>query len=410
MAAPARPDRFDGRGAAVITGLGAVCSYGWGVAALRAGLLDDGTALRRLSVFDAGRHRTALAGEVPPAPGVEGWSLSRCDRFAIAAAREAVRQAGLLPGQLAGAGVFCGSSNGGLLEGESFYRDLCSGTRLSLRRIASHQNNGPGDAVARDLAVGGPVVTCSSACTSSNMALWAALESLRAGEVEVAVAGGADALCEVTYAGFNALRAVDPAPARPFRADRAGLSLGEGAGFLVLESPAHARARGARVIAELAGAGATCDAHHMSAPKEDGRGPADAMRAALLDAGADPDQVAFVNAHGTGTPHNDAVEAKAVRAVFGARAAAIPLTSTKSKIGHLLGACGGVEAVACVLGLTAREVHATAGGGPADETLAIDLVVGKPRNLARAELAISNNLAFGGNNCSLVFARPRVRP
>lgn len=391
-----------------VTGLGALCGFGGGVDALLAGLRRGVPAFGRLTTFDASGHRTQLGSQVPLAAiGSDGdRGLSRGDRFALQAAREAVAHAGLPRQILATAGVFFGSSNGGLLEGEAFYRRLRQrATRLGLRAVASHQNNGPGDAVARHFGCTGPVLTCSSACTSANMAFAAALGALRRGECAVALAGGADALSELTYAGFNALRAVDMVPARPFRVDRAGLSMGEGAGVVVLETAAHAHARGANVLAELAGAGASCDAHHMSAPKDDGYGPLDAMRRALDDAGEAATAVSFVNAHGTGTPHNDVVEARALRELLGDSVLDVPVTSTKSLVGHLLGACGGLEAVACVLGLLEREVHPTAGGGPADPELGLDVVIGSPRRLTEARVALSNNLAFGGNNCSIVLRR-----
>ena len=391
----------------VVTGLGAICGFGAGIEALLAGLRRGEAALGPVDLFDPAPHRTRLVSQVADAtapstpPG-----LSRGDRFAWLAAHEAVAMAGLDAAACRGAGVFFGSSNGGLLEGEAFFRRLRGRARkLGLRAVASHQNNGPGDTIARALHCTGPVLTCSSACTSANMALLAARDALLGGECELAIAGGADALAEITYAGFNSLRAIDPAPARPFRADRAGLSMGEGAGVLVLETAAHAQRRGARVLAELAGAGATCDAHHMSAPKDDGLGPLEAMRRALREAGASPADVSFVNAHGTGTPHNDVVEARALRELFGERVGAVPVTSTKSLVGHLLGACGGLEGVACVLGLLHAEVHPTAGVGTADPELGLDLVLGTVRRLATVELALSNNLAFGGNNCSVAFRR-----
>jgi len=392
----------------VVTGLGALCGFGRGVAALLAGLRRGVPVIEDVTAFDVARHRTRLAAQVPAEAlaGVPAGEpgATRAERFALVAAQEAVAQARLTQDTLGGAGVFFGSSNGGLLEGEAFFRRLRRrGRRLDLRSVASHQNNGPGDAVARSLGCTGPVQTSSSACTSANMALAAALTALRKGECEVAVAGGADALSEITYAGFNALRAVDPNPARPFRADRAGLSMGEGAGVLVLETLSHARARSATVLAELAGAGASCDAHHMSAPRDDGLGPLVAMQRALADAGEYPSAISFVNAHGTGTPHNDVVEARALRELLGDLTLDVPVTSTKSLVGHLLGACGGLEAVATTLGLLHREVHPTAGAGQTDPELGLDLVVERVRPLPSVRLAVSNNLAFGGNNCTIAL-------
>jgi len=394
----------------VVTGLGAVTAYGWGVESLWSGLRGGTGAIARFERFDATRHRTRLAAEVPTSPeeGRFARRASFADRFAVASAREALAMAGL-PGAPAGpsTGIFFGSSTGGMLESERFYERFLRDPRRRARPglLASQQLNGPGDAVAREIAAEGPSETVSSACASGAMAIGAALRALRRREVDVALAGGSDALCQLTYAGFNALRSVDDRPSRPFRADRAGLSLGEGAGVLVLETRAHAARRGARVLATLAGEAATCDAYHMTTPQPEGQGAAAAMRLALEDAGVEPAEVDFVNAHGTGTPLNDAAEAAALHAVFGDRALTIPVTSTKASIGHLLGSAGAVEALVTVLCLLRREVHPMPSAGEPDAGLALDLVLGRPRRLQRAVCALSTNLAFGGANAALVFRR-----
>jgi 3-oxoacyl-[acyl-carrier-protein] synthase II len=333
---------------------------------------------------------------------------SYADCFAVASVREALGDAGLDPAiSPERTGVYFGSSTGGMLESEWYYERLVRGSSRHARPglLASQQLNGPGDAVAREARIRGPVESVSSACASGAMALGSALRALRRGDVDVALAGGSDALCQLTYAGFNSLRSVDERPARPFRADRAGLSLGEGAGVLVLETADHARKRGAVVLAALAGEAATCDAFHMTAPQPEGLGAREALVRALDDASADPAEVDFVNAHGTGTPLNDAAEAAALRSVFGDRLATIPLTSTKASIGHLLGSSGAVEAVVTVLCLLRREVHPMPEAGETDARLGLDLVLGRPRPLTRAACAISTNLAFGGANSALVFRR-----
>lgn len=390
--------------------MGAVTPFGWGVNTFWERIRRGVPAIGPFTRFDTSRHRTKLAAEVPPKPdGDEAFGrLTLADRFAVASAREAVASAGLdLERFRESTGVFFGSSAGGMFEGERFVDvQLRRGARRPGRGlIASQQFNGPGDAVARALGACGHVETVSSACASASMAIGAALRALRRGEVDVALAGGSDALCQLTYGGFNALRSVDPEPSRPFRKDRAGLSLGEGAGVLVLETAAHAERRAAAPIAILAGEAATCDAHHMTAPCPDGSGAADAIRLALADARCVPDDVDFINAHGTGTPLNDSAEAAALRSVFGARIRSIPTTSTKSLIGHLLGSAGAVEAVATVLGLARREVHPMPDTGERDPELGLDLVLGLPRALSRATCAISTSLAFGGANAVLVFTR-----
>ncbi len=390
-----------------VTGLGAVSAWGWGVPALREGLRSGRTAIRPFSRFAHESQRTHVAGEVPAAddarvPG--SWPrLSWADRFAVFAAREALAEAGLSAPLPPGLGVYFGTSTAGIYESEEYLSAAWQGRRARRDLFASWQLNGPGDAVARALGVSGPVTTVSSACASAVLAIEAALRDLRSGVVEAAVAGGSDSLSRLTYSGFNAMRAVDERPCRPFRADRAGMSLGEGAAVLVLETEEHAASRGARAIAELRGAGASCDANHMTAPHPEGQGAARAMRRALEDAGVTADAVAFVNVHGTGTPLNDAAEALALASVFGERGVRPPITATKASVGHLLGAAGAIEAVAAVLCLRDGEVHATAGEGAPEPALSVDLVQGEARPLAPG-VALSTDFAFGGANAALVLA------
>ncbi len=370
---------------------------------------------------------------MPPAPAAVAAVFSRwrhysaADRFAAAAAVEAARQAGLAvsPGSAPELrpelGVFFGGSTGGMAEGEEYYGHLVRGRRRDarLRLLGSHQLNCPGDAVARLLGACGPVRSFSSACASGALAIGAALDALRRGEIEAALAGGSDSLCQLTYSGFNSLRAVDSKPCRPFRPDRGGLSLGEGAGVLFLETAARAEARGARPLAEVAGAGASCDAHHMTAPRPQGEGAALAVERALADAGLGPEGIDFINAHGPGTRHNDASEWHAIRQVFGARAPEIPVTSTKGSVGHLLGSSGAIEAVATVQCLLAGQVHPTPGDGPPDEAFDVDLVLGSPRQLAGGDgtvsasgpaRAVSTSFGFGGANAALVLAQAARGP
>jgi len=401
----------------VITGYGVVSALGWGVRPFADGLMAARTAIGPFDRFDAGRQRTHLAAQVPaPAPrlplsAAAARRLSWADRFALAAAAEAVRHADLnVKRQPQRVGVFFGSSTGGMLEAESLYDGMRDDPRhVRVSTIASQTPAGPAEAVARHLGVMGPVETISSACASAAIAIGCALAALREGSVDVALAGGADSLCRVTYAGFNSLRAVDPDACRPFRASRAGLSLGEGSGVLVLERAAHAEGRGARPRALLLGAGVSCDAHHMTTPEPEGGGAARALCAALADAGIAAAEVDFVNAHGTATPHNDESEARALRRVFGERAARLPVTSTKSIIGHLLGSAGAVEAVATLLSLDSGWVHAMPGPELADPALGIDAVIAAPRRIAGARVAVSANLGFGGANAALVFGRGAAR-
>jgi 3-oxoacyl-(acyl-carrier-protein) synthase len=404
----------------VVSGIGAVSGFGWGVGSLWEGLRSGRTAIRPFQRFDHTLHRTHLAAEVPGCPDLPEPSrlsrlsrLSIADRFALFAAQEALDQAGLAaPLADLEAGVWFGSSTGGMFESEEFFRLFVTDRKRSrLGDLASQQVNGPGDAVARHLGVTGPVQTLSSACASGALALGAALEAVRSGAVDLAVAGGSDSLCQLTYAGFNALRSVDEAPCLPFRASRAGMSFGEGAAVLILEPLERALARGVTPLAELAGAGSACDAHHMTAPDPSGTGAAAALEAALRDAGLPAGAIDFVNAHATGTPLNDAAEWNALRRVFGERAGTMPVVLTKAMLGHLLGSAGAIEAVVTVLCLHHGELHPApaevrvAAEGEETADIPASLVLDRPLSLPEARAAVSTSLAFGGSNAALVFAR-----
>ena len=402
--------------AVVVTGLGAVSPLGWGLGSLWDGLRSGKTAIGPFDRFDNSGHRTRVAAQVdlaaePERPSGKPRRLSIADRFAVAAAREAVARARLDLDDCGGrTGVYFGSSTGGMLETETYFDALLAavagrGRPPATSLLASQQHSGPGDAVARDLRIGGPVQSIATACVSGAMAIGDAVLGVRRGEVDVAIAGGSDSLCRLTYAGFNALRAVDERPCRPFRGDRAGLSLGEGAAALVLEPLERALARGARPLALAAGQAATCDAHHMTSPHPDGLGAAAAIRGALAEARLAPSDIDFVNAHGTGTQLNDAAECAALVAVFGDEAKDLPVTSTKSLVGHLLGSAGALEAVATILCLLHGEVHPMPDDGRSDPGIRLRLVVGPPLRLPQARHALSTNLAFGGANAALVFTR-----
>lgn len=396
-----------------VSGIGAVSGLGWGIGPLWKGLRAGRTAIRPFERFDHSTHRTHLAAEIAgPDPealaGDPRWQrLSLADRFAVFAAAEALAMAGLAPPLDSEAGVWFGSSTGGMFESERYFSEFLRGRwrHAKLRDLASQQVNAPGDAVARWFGASGPVSTVSSACSSGALALGAALDAVRSGEVEVAVAGGSDSLCQLTYAGFNALRSVDEGPCRPFRAGREGMSFGEGSAVLVLEPLERVLARGAEPLAELSGAGSACDAHHMTAPDPSGAGAAAAMEAALRDAGLSAEEVGFVNAHGTGTPLNDAAEWRAMQRVFGERAGELPLTATKALLGHLLGSSGSIEAVATVLCLRHGELHPVPAGAEVDPELPVSLVLDRPLPLPGVRAAVSTSLAFGGSNAALVFSR-----
>ena len=412
MAQAQRP--HESRTRVVVTGMGAITAAGPDVAALRVALHGEHTCIGDVTLFETDGLRTHIAGEVRTMrasrllPRVARARASRSDRFALLATEEALAHGGLeLPfADPARIGVAIGSSTGGMLETESYYRARLAQERpRGLRkRLAAATVAAPTDLVAAALGTRGPRLSPSTACSSGAIALAMAASWIRAGRVDVAIAGGSDALARMTYTGFHALQALSSEPCRPFDRERRGLSLGEGAGIVILESEAHARARGARILAELAGAGLSCDASHPTAPHGEARGAVLALEAALRDAGASPSDIDYVNAHGTGTVQNDASETFALRRVLGATAGRVAVSSTKALIGHLLGAAGAVEAIITILAIEDGWAPPTLHLRDADPACDLDYVPNVGRRLA-ITAALSNSYGFGGNNCSLVLRR-----
>ena len=387
----------------LVTGLGAVSPFGAGIKAYWAGLAAGACAIRPLTVIDPTGFRCRIAAEVPEVAGGSP-RRSRADRLALGAAVEALADAGLSADERADTALVVGAVGGGMLEAESWYWARARGERTSggaaaLRSMlpATHA-----ETLAHRLALGGPRHTVVTACSSGAVALAEAAELISDGVVDCAVAGGVDAVTRLCFMGFNALKLLDPEPCRPFDRDRRGMSIGEGAAFVVLEAAEHARARGARAYAELAGYGMTTDAYHVTAPQPEGEGMARAMRAALAAAGVGPDDVGYANAHGTATPQNDRIEARAIAQVFGA--GRLLVSSNKSMIGHTMAAAGSLEAVATILSLTHETVPPTANLVTPDPEVDFDCVPRVAREAA-LEHAISNSFGFGGQNITLLFRR-----
>src|SRR5437867_4045383 len=294
---------------------------------LRAGLHGPLSAtIRPLDLFETAGCLSEVGGQVGELPGLSRLSrserrrTSRTDLLCMTAALEAARQAGLeASAELRSFGVSLGTSTSGMLESEIYCHEATRRGPRSARpsRILRLPSSTPADAVARLLDARGPRLANMTACASSALSVAFAADLIRSGKVRGMITGGGDALCRMTYAGFNALRLVDPRPSRPFDASRQGLSLGEGAGILLLEDWEYAKSRGARILAEFVEYGSSCDAHHMTGPHPEGRGAAAAMAEALRRSGLPPAAVGHINAHGTGTPLNDATETRAILAVFG---------------------------------------------------------------------------------------------
>jgi 3-oxoacyl-[acyl-carrier-protein] synthase II len=387
----------------LVTGLGAVSPFGAGVKALWAGLAAGTCAIRPLTLIDAAGFRCRIAAEVPEL-AAGSPRRSRADRLAIGAAVEALDDAGLGRAEREDAALVVGAVGGGMLEAENWYWARARGEpaprwAAALRAMlpAAHA-----ETLAHRLGLSGPRYTVVTACSSGSVALAEAAALIGEGVVDCAVAGGVDAMTRLCFMGFNALKLLDPEPCRPFDRDRRGMSIGEGAAFVVLEAAEHARGRGARAYAELAGHGMTTDAYHVTAPQPQGEGMVRAMRAAMADAGVAPADVGYVNAHGTATPQNDRIEAHAIRQVFGA--GRVLVSSSKSMIGHTMAAAGGLEAVATILALTHETVPPTANLTTPDPEVDFDCVPGAARE-AVLEHAISNSFGFGGQNITLLFRR-----
>jgi 3-oxoacyl-[acyl-carrier-protein] synthase II len=345
-----------------------------------------------------------------------GWGglrrSSRTDRMCLLAAREALEGAGYLgtagapSGKVHDFGVSVGSTTGGMLEGEEAVLRAVSGSkprRLRAGALLSVPCSQPAARVAGWAGLTGPCLANTTACSSGALAIALAADAIRRGETPGMLAGGADSLCRLTLSGFGSLKLLDAEPCRPFDAERRGLSLGEGAGILLLEDWDRARERGAPILAEFLDYGMSCDAHHLTSADPGGQGAARAVRTALERSEREPGDVDYINAHGTGTPLNDASEVLALRAVFGALARRIPVSSTKSLFGHALGAAGGLEAVVTVMALETQILPPTAGWRGGDEGFDLDTVPGLARP-ARLRTALSNNFGFGGGNCTLAFA------
>jgi len=388
-----------------VTGAGIICAIGRNKEEVWRAITESRDGITKLTRFPGETFPTDIAAEVVadltpllPISRREAKRMSRSDLLAIIAANEAIAQASP-PRERAI--VATGTSTGGLLEGEEYYftRIVRGRRRAPASRVLQQPTSAPSDAVARTFNLGGGVMSNATACASAGAAIGMAADTLRSRHADVAIAGGSDALCRLTYSGFNVLQAVDPSPCSPFAAERKGITLGEGAAYLVLERWDDAVARGAKILAELRGYGASCDAHHPTAPAEDGSGAEAAMRAAMGEGSGVA--VDYVNAHGTGTLLNDSAETKAITAAVGTR---IPVSSSKSYFGHTLGASGGVEAVITVLALREQLAPPTLRLDVAANDCTLDYIPHTPRPMPMTN-ALSNTFGFGGSNVSLLFGR-----
>lgn len=391
----------------VITGLGAVTSLGRGREATWAAALAGKDGLGPLTRLHLPLEPAQTTAQIAWTPAL-AKRQTLCEAWSLAALEEALdgwrpeADPGLDPARI---GVFQGAGTSGLPIPEAFLDAEIHGRgRRPLAEAAFQSPCTVADALAARVGAEGPRSTVMNACSSSLLSLGQAWERIAAGELDLAVAGGAESLCISTWAGFSSLKAVDPAPCRPFSADRAGLNLGEAAVQFLLEPLERAQARGATILAEVRGYGASLDAHHPTAPHPEGDGARRAMLQALAMGGLEADQIDLVSAHGTATPANDGAECKAIRGALGAAADRVSVTSSKSQFGHTLGAAGAVGAMVATLALRDQVVSPTLRLETPDPACDLDCTPKVAR--ARAlRAALVNAFAFGGNNVSLALSR-----
>lgn len=405
----------------VITGMGAITPFGTGVAPFWTALVEGKSAVTRVTRVDLSDFPCRIGAEIvdfDPAAFFDRKEARRMDRFtqfAVAAARLAVQDAGLNLDHIDRdrLGVILGTGFGGMETlSEQFSILLAKGPgRVSPFLVPMMIANMGAAQIAIDLGARGPNETVVTACASSNNAMGEAFRLLERGDADVVITGGVEScITHLAYAGFTAMKALscrneDPARAsRPFDAGRDGFVMGEGAGVLVFERLEHARARGARIYAEVIGYGMTSDAYHMTQPPADGSGGARAMLAALADAGLRPEDVDYINAHATSTPLGDAGEVQAIKTVFGEHAYTLAVSATKSMTGHLLGAAGGVEMIATVKALEEGILPPTINQEEPDPACDLDCVPNKARR-RDVQVALSNSFGFGGQNATLIVKR-----
>ena len=404
----------------VVTGMGAITPIGNDVESFWQGLKDKTVGIGPITYFDTTEYKCKLAAEVKgfdPKQYMDAKAARRMEafsQFAVAASKEALEQSGIDmekedPYRV---GVCVGSGIGSLQAMEKDVKKLNDKgpSRVNPLLVPLMISNMAAGNVAIQFGLKGKCFNVVTACATGTHSIGEAFRSIQYGEADVMVAGGAEAsITPIGIAGFTSLTALNTTEdvsraSIPFDEDRNGFVMGEGAGVVVLESLEHAKARGANILAEVVGYCATCDAFHITSPAEDGSGAARAMENAMKDAGITAEDIDYVNAHGTSTHHNDLFETKAIKLALGDHAQKVKINSTKSMIGHLLGAAGGVEFITCVKSIQDGFVHATAGLKKPGEGCDLDYTMGDGVSM-NVDVAISNSLGFGGHNASLIVKK-----
>lgn len=404
----------------VVTGLGAVTPIGNTVEAFWNSVREGKCGIGPITKFDTTDYKVKLAAEVKEFTAKDRMDAKAARRmepfsqYAVVAAKEAFEDAGLDMSQEDPfrAGVIIGSGIGSLEVIEREYTKITTKGpgRVNPLMVPLMISNMAAGNVSIALGLRGKCTNVVTACASGTNCIGDALRAIQYGDAEIMLAGGAEScICPTGVAGFTNLTALsvseDPKRASiPFDKDRNGFVLGEGAGVVVLEELEHAKARGAKIYAELAGYGATGDAYHITSPSEDGSGAAKAMEYAMNEGGVTPEQIDYINAHGTGTHHNDLFETRAIKLALGEAAKKVKINSTKSMIGHLLGAAGGVEFIVCAKAIEEGFVHQTVGTVCADEECDLDYTIGAPANMD-VNCVLTNSLGFGGHNACLLLKK-----
>jgi 3-oxoacyl-[acyl-carrier-protein] synthase II len=395
-----------------ITGVGLATGLGTSREETWRGLVEGRCAIRPVTAFETDGYRSRVAAEVcidavaRPFTPHQRRRWARGDQIGVAAATEALADAGLLDGPCdrRRVGVVLGAGTADLLRNEIYQHTvLYRGIEHARPSHAwNHFSSTAVDVIATRFGLEGLRSCIVAACSSSTIAIAQAADAIRLGRLDAALAGGTDAIARLTFSGFNALKLMDPEPCRPFSRDRAGMNIGEGAAILVLEEMTHAQARGAAIYGELAGSSFACEAFHPTAPEPDGRPVTQVVQNALGDAGLDASAVEHINAHGTATPQNDRAETRGYQALFGERVRQMPIMSVKSMIGHCLGAAGGIEAAILALTVKRGVIPPTIHLHDVDPECPGDIVANDARE-QRVSCGVSVSLGFGGNDSAVVI-------
>jgi len=397
---------------AVVTGMGILTALGAGLEANLTGITQGRSAISKITSFDVSGYRVTSGGEVRSAlvcdliPDMKAARrYDRATKLLLTAASEAIKRSGLTGNTLPeDTPIFAGTTLGGMIGGTAFHRALVTGRRAGPSLVLDYLSHTQAARLRDALGLAGAIRTVSNACASGANAIGFAFREILSNEANCVIAAGYDTMSEFTYAGFNSLQALSPTVCRPFDKDRDGLALGEGAAVLIIEELERARSRGARVIAEITGYGESSDSFHITRPDPSGAGAAAAMDMAIDCTGTSPTQIDYINAHGTGTPPNDMMEAAAIRSVFGPYGERVPTSSTKPMTGHLLGGAGAVEAVFTIMAINSGALPPNLNYSRRDPECDLN-VVDKPGQRADIKFALSNSFGFGGANAALVFKK-----